>query len=204
VYGLEAAGPAAAEAETVLRLADGRPWAVAGGTPDGGRYVLLASPLTPEAGSVPTSAAMVPLLDRATTAWAVRRPDRPQRSPGDAVAVAGDSVTGPAGTVAVTPGSLFRFREPGIYRVVGGDGVAYAVNPPAAESDLTRLPVEEVVAQVGGADVRVADADGWSGSIYHRRLGREVTLWLVAAALALLALESVLASSGPRAAGRAG
>src|SRR5690606_26628777 len=58
------------ESDSVLiRLADGAPWAVRGERSNGGTFVLIASPLSAEATTVPTSSLMLPLIDRVTGAW---------------------------------------------------------------------------------------------------------------------------------------
>lgn len=182
----------------LARLRSGEPWAVGGrGVGDAaGRYVLLATPLTPAAGTLPTSAAMLPFLDRALTVWLADGVAAGSRAPGDVVTVVGDSLIHPDGSgAAVEPGALVRLTEPGIYRVMAGDNVTgtFAVNPAPSESDLRRLPVGS--AGLPG-DVRAADLAAWPDVIYHRRLGRETTVALLVVALAVLLLESAVAASG--------
>ncbi|HUG41230.1 MAG TPA: VWA domain-containing protein [Longimicrobiales bacterium] len=202
VYGLE---PQGAPADSVLlRLTTGEPWAVAGTTPAGGRYVLLATPLTPEASTIPTSAAMLPLLDRAIGAWAAGAAERAEHEPGDAVTLpAADSLVGPAGTVApVADGTIHRLGAPGVYRALrGGETVAaYAVNSAAAESDLARVEPSDIAEFFPGWNVRVAAPGEWEDGIYVRRLGIEIAWPLVLLALLALVAESVVAATGRAAA----
>jgi hypothetical protein len=195
VYGLTATR----NGDSVLvRLRGGAPWAVSGST-DEGRYVLLASPLVPEAGTIPTSAAMLPLLDRAVNVWAAGRSPQPEYVPGERITLPdGDSIRGPSGSsTAVQRGAVLRLVEPGVHVVLKSDEVveAYAVNPRPEESDLTRLTRDQVMDRIRG-DVGIAEPDRWQDVIFHRRLGREITTALVVLALALLALESAVAAVG--------
>ncbi|MBW3553155.1 MAG: VWA domain-containing protein [Gemmatimonadetes bacterium] len=198
VYRLE---PQGTVADTVLlRLTDGAPWAVAGVTPGGGRYVLLATPLTTEAGSIPTSEAMLPLLDRAIGAWAAGAANGAGLEPGDVVTLAAaDSLVGPDATVApVDEGTIHRLTAPGIYRAFrdGDVTAAYAVNPSPAESDLARADPQALPGLFPGRDVHVATPGEWSDAVYVRRLGREISWPLILAALLLLLAESVIAAPG--------
>lgn len=197
VYGLERVRPAA---DTVLlRLQTGEPWAVAGAAPPG-RFLILATPLTVEGGTIPTSAAMLPLLDRAVNAWAGGAAGDRQHAPGDLVTVhGGTTVVRPDGTRdPVQPGSLYRLIHPGIYRVLDGQDViaAFAVNPPPEASDVRRIPPRAVAGMLPGFDVRPVRAQAWDRAIFRDRLGRDISLpLLLAVALALL-LESILAATG--------
>lgn len=214
VYRLErAAGPApapqgegaaASRDSTLLRLRDGAAWAVRGELAgSNGRYVLLASPLSLEASTLPSSAAMLPLLDRVLGAWAAAEPARAHVAPGDAVVLPSlaDAVERPDGVRDPVEGGA-RYRAPalpGIYRVLAGDRIvdAFAVNPPAVESDLTRYERRQLTAALDGWRVRVSDDAGdWLRMIYQRRLGREVWRPLLLLALALLLVETLVAAAG--------
>lgn len=182
----------------LIRLSDGEPWAIAGGVQGGGRFVALGSPLTPEGGTIATSAAMVPLLDRSITAWTLDAATARTHEPGDVASLpAHDSVVSPQGT-ATTSGSVLRLTETGVYRVLRDEQVvaAYAVNPPPAESDLRRLSEDGLRAALNGTDVRLAGPDQWGDRIFHRRLGREITTPLLLALLALLLAEAIVAAPG--------
>ncbi|HEX9108989.1 MAG TPA: BatA domain-containing protein, partial [Longimicrobiales bacterium] len=87
VYPLQRQGTASASDSVLLRLADGTPWAVRGALPSGGRFLLVASPLTTEATTLPTTSAMVPLLDHLTSSWASRAAERSEAAPGASMAL---------------------------------------------------------------------------------------------------------------------
>ncbi|HSH46014.1 MAG TPA: hypothetical protein VK966_09170, partial [Longimicrobiales bacterium] len=185
---------------TLIRLTDGESWAVSGST-DAGRYVILATPLTGEASTIPTSEAMLPLLDRAIGGWAADVPAGGGYHPGDVATLPpGDSLAAPETATPGTPGSTYRFTTPGVYRVMrdGEPVAAYAVNPPAAETDLTRLRGPQVVDALSGHVVRTAAPEDWRNAIYSERLGLEISWLLLVLALALLAVEQALAAAGAR------
>src|SRR5690606_5872729 len=195
-----------------LRLRDGAAWAVRGGPPGTmGRYVLLASPLSLEASTLPSAAAMLPLLDRVLGAWAAAEPARSHVTPGEAVVLPSlaDAVERPDGVRdPVEGGSRYRApAQPGIYRVLAGERLvdAFAVNPPAIESDLTRFERRQLTAALDGWRVRITDDAGdWLRLIYQRRLGREVWRPLLLLALALLLIEGLVAAAGRARAARPG
>ncbi|HSK21013.1 MAG TPA: VWA domain-containing protein [Longimicrobiales bacterium] len=192
------------DADSVLiRLEDGSPWAVRGTRTNGGTYVLLGSPLTAEASTLPTSAVMLPLLDRITGAWTLSEAPRTDAVPGQEIALASGSrvVERPDGTRDdVTGATSYRFGgEPGVYRVLRGDSTlaAFAVNPPAAESDLSRLQESEMETLLPGWTVHGTTSDGaWRRAVFRERLGRELWRPLLIALLLVLASETLLAASG--------
>lgn len=201
VYPLQRQGVSAGDT-VLLRLGDGSPWAVRGTLPSGGRYILLASPLTPEASNLPTSAAMVPLLDHLSGAWTTTAetgtdvlPGGPVRLPAGATEVQRpDGVREPARGDYRAPGTA------GIYRVFaqGGPIGAFAVNPPAVESDPARLEARRFVAFLPGWDVESASSPReWSRDVFRSRLGHEVWRPLLAALLVLLLVEALAATAGP-------
>ncbi|HUF51029.1 MAG TPA: BatA domain-containing protein [Longimicrobiales bacterium] len=202
VFPLTADG-AGARDSVLLRLSDGSPWAVRGERRVGGSYVLLGSPLSAEASTIPTSAAMLPLLDRVTSVWTMSMPPRTAVEPGEEIAVAdgATAVVQPDGSRAdITGDAVYRLgAAPGIYTVVRGDSVlaAYAVNPPASESDLTRLDERALPARVGADNVHVfSSAAAWRRAVYRERLGRELWRPLLVALLAVLLIETFIAAAG--------
>lgn len=187
----------------LLSLSDGSPWAVRGEQPGGGRYVLLASPLSEESSTIPTSPGMLPLIDRLTGAWTAAQAHTPSAAPGSEVTLpaGADAVIVPDGSrEAVGEQSSYRITGPaGVYAVLSGTDTlsAFAVNPAAAESDLARIEQRELQNRFTDTDVvTVDDADAWPERIYQRRLGAES--WRPFALLALLVLlaETLLAASG--------
>ena len=191
------------EDSVMIRTRDGAPWIVRGKLPGGGRYVLVASPLSEEASTLPTSAALLPLLDRMIGAWAAADPERTEAVPGERIplSAAATAVERPDGTREDVSGSgeYLVPGERGIYRILAGDRIAsaFAVNPPASESELERLSERALRAALPGWNLTlVNDADDWADAIYHRRLGRETWRPLVLLALAMLLMEGLIASAG--------
>jgi hypothetical protein len=197
VFPLQRAGDAP---DTVLlRLQTGEPWAVAGRVGEG-RYVLLATPLTADGSTIPTSPAIIPLLDRAIHDWLGATGPTREHRPGDVVTLPpGDSLILPDGSSApVLAGSSYRLHRPGVYRVMYGDtlAMAYAVNPPAGASDVRPAAVEDLASLVPGLDARTIAVRSWAGAVFHRRIGRDISVHLVLTALLALLIESGLAAAG--------
>jgi hypothetical protein len=202
VYSLRRDGAATTDT-MLLALSEGAPWAIRGDRTGGGTFILLASPLSAGATTLPTSAAMVPLLDRIIGLWASARPVDGAFAPGAEAAL-------PAGTAAVRRpdgvleqvGDATRYTlggEPGIYRALAGDSTVavFAVNPPPSESDLTRAGARELRALLPDWSVETADnADEWEADIFRERLGREIWRPLLIVALLVLLLEAIVAAAG--------
>jgi hypothetical protein len=185
----------------LLRLSDGTPWAVRGQRPGGGRYVLLSSPLSESATTLPTTPALLPLLDRMLAAWVANRPSVTESSPGQRIALPAEAtaVAAPDGTTEAATVTFDLGGEAGVYRILAGDSVLalVAVNPPAVESDLSRADARRVRSAFAGTEVLTADSpDEWARRIYQRRLGREMWRWLAVLALAILIVESFVAATG--------
>ena len=193
-------------AEVVARLEDGSPWIVRGRT-GAGTYRLVGSAFDPDATNLPVSAFMVPLLE-----WLV---STSESGPGGRAVEAGMPLSLPAAaTLVETPDGTrhpvdpaldFRpTRESGVYRILRGDSVldAVAVNPPVRESLLE--PAEGVVVvQAFGPEVRIFnDTTAWATAAFSSRQGDELWRPIVAVALLLLILESVVAASGASKASR--
>jgi hypothetical protein len=187
----------------MVRLADGSPWAVRGTRAIGGAFVLLASPLSADASTLPTSALMLPLLDRLTGAWSLALPPRTDAVPGEEVALASavTRVLRPDGSEDDVAGATsYRFgSDPGVYRMLAGDSTmaAFAVNPPATESDLARLDEDDLGALLPGWTLHPTTSDGaWRRAAYRERLGSELWRPLLIALLAVLIAETLVAASG--------
>jgi hypothetical protein len=194
----------AAATDTVLvRLSDGSPWVVAGERRTGGRYIVIGSPLSADASTLPTGVAMLPLLERLTGTWALAQPPRTDVEPGAEIRIPDHATTLalPDGSrVAVAPGSAQRLGvEQGIYRILAGDDVvaAYAVNPPRAASDLSRLDRRALEARLPGWTLHTAtDAGAFMRAAFRERLGREFWRPLLFALLAVLLVETFIAAAG--------
>jgi len=197
-------------ADTVLlRLTDGAAWAVQGTRPGGGRYVLFASPFSVDATTLPTSPALLPLLDRLFGAWIVTRPSLSEATPGQIIGLpAGTTaVQDPDGTIESAAGSYRFGGTAGVFSLLAGDSLVgmVAVNPPASESLLARADSRRLRDALGGTPVVTADRpDQWRDRIYRERVGREFWRVLVLVALALLVTEALVASLGASGTGRTG
>jgi hypothetical protein len=201
-YPLSAEGTAAGDS-VLLRLSDGTPWAVSGPRRAGGRYIVLGSPLSAEASTLPTGVAMLPLLERLTGAWAMAQPPRTDVEPGAEVRMpdgASAMIVPDGGRVDVTPGTFQRVGvQPGIYRVVDGDAViaAWAVNPPPAASDLTRLDRRTLETRLPGWTLHTStDPGAFLRAAFRERLGRELWRPFLLALLAVLVVETFIAAAG--------
>ncbi len=187
-YALE---PTAAAPTDTLARVGAEPWVVAGPG-----WVLVGSPLVPEATSFPVSAAFVPWVAGVLS-------DRLSGDPGRVVAAApihefiwpawADAMDGAAGT----PGAAFRApARAGTYfftragRRVG----ALVVNPEPRESDLARWPAA-AFARLLGPHARVFTADdAFARALFDAAAPRPLAAPLLAALLALLVAEGAIAA----------
>lgn len=193
---------AGAERDSVLlRTAAGVPWAVRGTLPSGGRFVLLGSPLDQQSSSIPTSAAMIPLLASVLGTWAGAGEERLEASVGTELPLPPGAVSliRPDGSEEQVAGGYQVPALPGIYQVRSADSLlsAFAVNPPAAESDLARVGRGDIDEVLSGWRVRVADDAGdWRRSVFRARLGAELWRPALLVLLVLLVVEALVAASG--------
>ncbi len=205
----------AATRDTVLLgLDDGSPWLVRGTTIDGVAYLLLGSPMTPDASDLPVSAAMVPFLDALIGDWARLAAAERTVLEGDALLRLPDRARTamlPDGTeVPVEGGAPFNAAEPGNYAAFDGEGLALAisVNAPLREADLAAARQEELEAVLPAANwswMRETDAADWTEGIFKARRGRLAWRPLVVLLILISIVEAALAAAGRRAdVGRAG
>lgn len=183
-------------AET-LAVVDGEPWAVAGPG-----YVLVGSALDTAMTTLPVTAAFVPWLAKALVE---------RLSPGGVSgdAAPGASVVGPAtadglrypdGRVASVKGPVAIPPRAGVYFWTRGDVPlgALVVNVEPEESDVRRLANGAMSAAFPPRGARVErDAAGFARRAFERA-SRIVSPLLVAIALALLVVESLLAGAPRR------
>jgi len=185
----------------LLRLSDGSPWVVRGRRAVGGPYVLFGSPLSIEATTLPTSAALVPLLDRLFGAWIASAPVITEATPGQEVALppGTDAIRNPDGTEEAVSEPWRMGAVTGVYTLLAGDSVVgmIATNPPALESDLARSDARTLRTALHGAEILTADSrDQWRSRIYLESVGREVWRPLILLAVLLLAAEALVAATG--------
>jgi hypothetical protein len=203
---------AAARDTVLLRLDDGSPWLVRGTTSDAVTYLLLGSPLTPEASDLPVSAAMIPFLDALIGDWARRVAAEETVLEGDALLRLPDrarTVLLPDGSeVSAEGGAPFNALEPGNYAVLGGEGLilAISVNAPLREADLAAARQAELEAVLPAANwswTRGTDATDWREGIFKTRRGKLAWRPLVVLLILVSIVEAALAAADRRA-GRVG
>ena len=186
-----------------LALATGDPWAVEGTDPAGRRYLLLASPLDATSTSLPVSADMIRFVDWLTAEWAATGGGSVERTAGDPLSAPreADALRLPSGVELPLDGTrqFSGTGEAGIYAfLVGDSAVAYvALNPSAAESDLTLLGSDLLEWAVGPEVTQVRRDAAWEGAIFRSRQGPELWRPLMLATLVLLVLEAGVAATGP-------
>lgn len=208
----QADGQATSGSGRVLaRLSDDSPWIVhvpsgLDGDPPG--LLLVGSPPEPAATRLPTSAAMVPFLSAGLELLdggeAIRRivAGDPLPLPAEA-----RQVVTPAGTRVPVSGSpsFLETAHAGTYEILGADDrvlARMAVNPEPAEAGPPRLILASAAERLGPEVSIARTSREWTRSILPDRRGREVWWPLLLAALALLAMESLLAAGdGPARAG---
>ncbi|HSG81058.1 MAG TPA: BatA domain-containing protein [Gemmatimonadota bacterium] len=204
-YRLVPSGVGSADA-VLLRLADGARWLIRGTAAGGGSYLLLASPLTPEASDLPTSAGMVPFLDALLGDWARGGISPPASLEAGAVARLPERAraVGYAGATAMAEGGApLHPARPGNYQVVGDEGtvLAFSVNAPVAEADLTRGSESELEAILPASRWTWSRKDGvtgWEEEIFRARRGRLAWKPLVVLLLVMSIVEASLAAAGRR------
>ena len=200
-YALALEGDPAAPPRTLAR-AGGAPWAVEGSDARGRRYLLLASPLDAGSTSLPVSADMVRLLDWFTGQWAAAVGSTAEHVAGEPLPApyAADHVRLPSGDVAEVDATrtVPNTEQTGFYTFLAGDSTVAvdAVNPPAAESDLSRLATESLADRIGDDVTEVRRSGAWDRAIFRARQGPELWQPLLLAALLLLLLEAGVAAAG--------
>ena len=198
-YALAPAGGAAAAAADTLALAGGDAWIVSGP-----RYVLIASPLIPDATDLPLRAAFVPWIaevlaqdlggdGRALAAAPLARVPRPAganalEAPDAArTPLEGDSLSAPG-----IPGVYWFLRA-------GARTGALVVNAEPEESELARLDVATLAARLPArGTLTFDDSTRFAAAVFAAAPRRPVGAWLVGLALALLLAESVVTMSARR------
>ena len=211
-YVLERTG-AAADDSVLVRTSEGDAWLALGrtsaGRAAGSRYLVLGSPLTPSATTIPTTALMVPFVERLIQ-WVTAT----EATDGDFLAgetylvpTGTDSVRLPDGTVRrVDSGTPILLRRAGIYRLYRGDGgmpvdsSLLAANVPEEEHDPRALEPAKLAELLPELEVVAAEpgAKGWSRQVFRSRRGRDATAWIVGAVALLLLIETLVVTPGGR------
>lgn len=197
--GSGAAAPSGAP--DTISTAGGAPWVVAG---DG--YVLLGSPVDPEATDLPLDAAFVPWLLEALARRLGDDGRLIEASPGQVVTGVRDmtGLEAPDGTVS--PLASDRLTVPaqaGVYflRRQESRAGALVVNGEPSESELATAAADPsataatVAGLVSGGDVvTVTDGTTWQDAVFSRAAGQALMLPLLALALAALLAEAYVSS----------
>lgn len=190
-YPLQPAGGANAPVDT-MATALGEPWIVAGAD-----YVLLGSPVTAEATSLPVRAPFLPWLSNALSQRLTREgsglihaaPGAPVRLPAGVTGFEGDSQVFAVGALARAP------QRPGVFFLRRGDERvgALVVNPEREESRLDRLGTTELKARFRADEVVVtADPAELPRRAFDASTQRPLQALLLLLALACLIGEMVV------------
>jgi hypothetical protein len=170
----------------------------------GHRYLLLASSMEASATSLPVSTAMLRFVDWVVSEWA---------GTGGVTAEldTGTHLPAPAGATHVRFPSGAEYEidgtrtvrgtgQAGFYIFLAGDSSVsiVALNPPRAESRLAPLEADDYREAVGSQVIGVDRKSAWTRAIYRVRQGPELWWPFLMGAVALLLIESLMATSGRR------
>ena len=203
-YSLRAIQAPGSPADSILlRTSDGEPWAARGEINGFATYVLLGSPLHPDATGLPVSVAMVDFVDVLVNRW-VRPGDPPgSRQAGELLTLPprADSLAGPSGRAErVEGGAPWRPRLAGSWRLAlrtedGTESRFIGVNVAASESDPAPIGTDDLSRVIESDGLRIVrSAAEWEDAIFARRRGRDLRPALVAIMLLALVIEAVLAA----------
>jgi hypothetical protein len=190
-FPLQLAGGARNPADTIA-TASGEPWIVAG--PD---FVLVGSPMTAEATSLPVRAPFLPWLSNALAQRLTREgsglilsdPGAPVRLPAGVTGFEGDSQVYAVGASATAP------SRPGVFFLRRGEERvgALVVNPEREESRLDRLGATEFKSRLRASEVVVtADPAELPRRAFDASTQRPLQALLLLLALACLVAEMIV------------
>lgn len=175
------------------------PWIVAGP-----RYVLVASPMLPDATSFPVRAAFIPWLAAVLGERLVGEPGQViAAAPGTRIARPrwAESLEAPGGARTPMGDSVDVPAQPGTYFLVHADRRAGAlvVDPEPEESVLDRWAPAEIARRIRARRVlTAADRRGWIAQAFRAASRRSLIGPVLLAALALLAVEALVVGTGRR------
>ena len=193
--------PEATSDSVLIRSSDGSPWLVRGRA-QGSVYLIVASPLLPSASTLPTSAAMVPFVERLTQWAVVERVGRVSHHAGDIVELPprADSVQTPDSFVRRVDGRTpIRLLKAGLYRIFrNGTIELMAANVPEEEHDLSAVDANDLPELFPGLEVVTAGpgAGRWARQTFRQRRGRDATAWIVGIVGLLVLIETLVATPG--------
>lgn len=187
------------EADT-LAIVGREPWIVSGAG-----YVLVGSPLTPSATSLPVTAGFLPWFGEAIASRLNAEPGTVRyASPGQPVARPGavEAIEAETGNRTTISGSTFDAPlAAGVYFMVRGARRvgALVVNPEPEESRLERWPAAELGAHIVTAGARVVrSGDDWVREAFAGVARRSMVLPLLVVLLVVLAVETLAAAGSAR------
>jgi uncharacterized Zn-binding protein involved in type VI secretion len=189
--------PTVVAAVDTLVTVNGRPWAVAGAV-GRTRYVVIASPLAPEATDLPVRAAFVPWIASLVTGLAGPGGMILQAAPAQSLRLpsAADSLVDASGKAVALVGDVFAAPTvPGAYllRREGRTTGAVVVNVEENESVMDRLQVEEVAARIRGPEVEaVPMGRGLADRAFASTGTRSLVAPVLIVVLAVLGLEALV------------
>ncbi len=182
----------------------GSPWAVEGRDREGRPYLLLGSSLEGSATTLPVSTGMLRFVDWAASEWAGAGGVAAELTAGAHLSApaAATHVRFPSGILHEIDGTrtVRGTGEAGFYTFLAGDSTVsvVALNPPSEESVLETLGARELADAIGPGAERVDRPEAWSRAVFRARQGPELWRSLLVLAIALLLLESAMATSGRR------
>ncbi len=198
------AGQSTVAVDTIA-TAGGAPWIVAGNG-----YVLVASPINPDATDLPVKAAFVPWLLETFTQRLGADGSAVYAAPGSKVSAFAfsDSIQDSTGHAQSWSGeSKVAPQQAGVYYVLRGSERAGAlvVNAEAGESDISSPDSAAFLARVSGDRITFHKAgSSWRTDVFSQASGRSLVVPLLLLAVVLLILESIVARTVSRPAEHAG
>lgn len=202
-YELTLAGDPPAPSRTLAEVG-GRPWAVEGSDGAGRRYLLIGSPMDASGTTLPVSTGMLRFIDWVAGAWAGAGGAQAEVTTGSHLPApaAATSVRFPDGTESEIDATrvVRGTGVAGLYTFLAADSVVaiVALNPPPEESRLEPLAEENFPDAIGRSVTEVDRAGSWPRAVFRSRQGPELWWPFLLAGLALLILESLMATSGER------
>lgn len=188
----------------VLAEIGGSPWALEGSDSEGRRYLLLASSMEASATTLPVSTGMLRFVDWVASEWAGAGGGGGELSTGSHLSAPAEAthVRFPGGAELEIDGTrtVRGTGEAGFYTFLVRDSTlsVVALNPPADESRLAVLDEDAYDAAIGPDLVEVDRLEAWPRAIYRARQGPEIWWPLLLGVIALLVIESLMATSGRR------
>lgn len=189
-------------ATTTIAETRSGPWAVEGTDAAGRRYLLIGSPMDQSSTTLPVSTGMLRFVDWVASEWAGAGGVATDLAAGAHIPApaAATRVRFPSGVEQEIDGTrtVRGTGEAGLYTFLAADTTiaVVALNPPREESRLAPLDAGDLQDAIGREVVDVDREDAWTRAVFRARQGPELWWPLLVAALLLLLVESLMATSG--------